>query len=345
VGYRLIGNKTRLLDVIVEMVRERTPAGGRVADLMCGTGSVSEALALAGFSVYASDLMTFTYLHARVRLTMARPPLFRALGMPYAEVLGSLNQLDPIHGYYWREFSPAGEPLNGSPPRMYFSAPNAGRIDAISARLARWRQRDRISEREHVLLRHDLVLAANRVANIAGTYGHFRSSWTPSALNDLNLRPTRFTASRPRRHRVRQGAAELLAPALSADLCYLDPPYTKRQYAANYHLPETIARGDEPRAVGISGLRPWRDQYSDFCSKVRVRDSFRAIIAGMDCPQFLISYSEDGLLSEADMTALLSEFGTVESHRVRAQRFRSNQSPLSAYLTEYVFDLRKKATL
>ena len=76
-----------------------------------------------------------------------------------------------------------------------------------------------------------------------------------------------------------RGQAETVAPLIEADLCYIDPPYMKRQYAANYHIIETIARGDSPEAVGVSGLRPWRDQYSDFCSKVKIRDAFRAIFS------------------------------------------------------------------
>ncbi|MCZ5120468.1 DNA adenine methylase [Escherichia coli] len=36
---------------------------------------------------------------------------------------------------------------------------------------------------------------------------------------------------------------------IQCDLCYIDPPYMKRQYAANYHILETLARGDEPEAM------------------------------------------------------------------------------------------------
>ena len=41
------------------------------------------------------------------------------------------------------------------------------------------------------------------------------------------------------------------------DTVYLDPPYTKRQYAAYYHVLETLAYGDEPEVSGVTGLRPW----------------------------------------------------------------------------------------
>lgn len=341
-SYRYIGNKTRLLPTLLDLIRERSHAGAVVADLMCGTGSVSLELRRAGFRVVAADIMTFAYLHARVRLTLGREPPFRRFGISYGEVLMSLNRLAPKAGHFYREYSPAGLPDAGVPARAYFTPENAGRIDAIADTIRTWRSNEALTENEHVLLRHDLVLAANRVANIAGTYGHFRSKWSSSSLSPLALVPTAFETQGSTRHVVKQGRAERVANGLRADLCYLDPPYTKRQYAANYHIPETIARGDEPPAVGVSGLRPWRDQYSDFCSKRRVRDSFRAIIAPMDCPRFLVSYSEDGLLTRSEMEGVLGEFGSCEVFEIPTRRFRSNLSSLPRDITEYVFSLDRR---
>lgn len=342
-SYRYIGNKTRLLPALMEIIEPRVEQGGVVADLMCGTGTVAAGLRARGFRVVASDLMTFAYLHARVRLTMRRAPAFKFVG-GYQETLDLLNRLQPTRGLFFREYSPLGKPRAGVPPRGYFTAQNAGRLDSIATTLRLWREERAITEPEFALLRHDLVLAANRVANIAGTYGHFRSKLGSSARAQLSMRPTEFaTAAGPIDHVVKIGAAEVVAQGLAAHLCYLDPPYTKRQYAANYHMLETIARCDEPEAIGVSGLRPWRDQYSDFCSKLRVRDSFRAIVSGMDCPRFLVSYSEEGLLSRDDMESLFSEFGDVEVIEIQAKRFRSQRmAPRSSVVTEYVFDLRKR---
>jgi adenine-specific DNA-methyltransferase len=341
-SYRYIGNKTRLLPTLMQLISNGVARGAVVADLMCGTGSVAAALRENGFRVVASDIMTFAYLHARVRLTMARPPAFERLGVAYDAVLRKLNRLPPINGYFWREHSPAGAPSAGVHPRAYFTPENAGRIDAITTQLREWHAARMLTGGEWSLLRHDLVLAANRAANIAGTYGHFRSKWSSSSLAPIRLTPTQFSLHGSTDHVVRQGPAELVAEGLRADLCYLDPPYTKRQYAANYHIPETLARCDEPAAVGVSGLRPWRDQYSDFCSKIRVRDSFRAIISQMDCPRFLVSYSEDGLLTRQELEELLREFGRLDVIEIPARRFRSNNSPLPREITEYVFALDRR---
>lgn len=339
-SYRYIGNKTRFLTPLMRAVAELVPIGATVADVMCGTASVSAALRTSGYRVIASDIMTYAVQHAIVRLTLDCPPAFAKLGIgPYEEVLRYLNQLAPVKGYMVKEYSPAGFPDAGCAPRMYTTEENAAKIDAINRQLNAWNEQALLTPKEYCLLRHDLVLATNRVANIAGTYGHYRSKWSNGALNRISLTPSDFIWGFSCDHEVKQGPAEALASTITADLCYIDPPYMKRQYAANYHLIETIARGDEPAAIGVSGLRPWRDQYSDFCSKVKIRAAFRAIISGMKCSKFLISYSEDGLLSKQEMLDLLKPFGKVTHCIYSVPRFRSNDSPLGRRMSEYLFAL------
>lgn len=321
------------------------PRGARIADLMCGTGSVSEALRIEGYKVIASDIMTFSLHHARIRLLIDSSPDFEGFeGEDYSAIQNVLNELKPREDLFFREFSPAGKPANGQNPRMYFTPENAAKIDAVNSKIKEWFSDGSITEIEHSLLRHDLVLAANRVANIAGTYGHYRSAWSNGSKTSLKLMPAKFVRGHPIDHIVTQGAVEDVAESIEADLCYLDPPYMKRQYAANYHIIETIARGDEPEAVGASGLRPWRDQYSNFCSKVKVRASFRAIFSKMNCNQFLISYSEDGLLSEYELFELFGEFGKVSLKKFPFKRFKSNIGGEGGTVSEYLFHLQRAYT-
>lgn len=342
-SYRYIGNKTRLLPKLMDSIRRIVPAGGTVADLMCGTASVSEALRVQDFRVIASDLMTFSAQHARVRLLLSEAPTFNQVGFAsYLDVQDYLNALESKEGVFFREYSPDGTPNNCTEPRKYFSSYNAGKLDAISDQIRAWRESGLISEVENSLLRHDLVLASNRVANIAGTYGHHRSTWSTAALAPLELRPADFVSGSRIDHEVYQGPAEEVSACVVADLCYIDPPYMKRQYAANYHIIETIARGDAPEAIGISGLRPWRDQYSDFCSKVRIRDAFRDIFRKAKCSQFLVSYSEDGLLTENQMMELFSEVGKTTIEKIPFSRFKSNSGGQGGTVVEYLFHIARQ---
>ncbi|HWH31405.1 MAG TPA: DNA adenine methylase [Egibacteraceae bacterium] len=322
--YRYLGNKTKLAAWIVDVARTVARPPARVADPMCGTASVAWAFAQAGYDVTVADELRFPVLHAKARLLCKRRPAFRgAPGGSYDGVLRALNGLPGQEGLFHREYSDGGTPRNGCPPRRYFTAHNAARIDAIRARIRDWRAEGALTGREADLLLHDLVLAVNRVANIAGTYGYFRSSWNRSSLEPLTLAPTVFVPT-PGRHAVLQGRVEDLAARLDVDLCYLDPPYTKRQYAGQYHIPETIAREDEPEPVGQGGLRDWYPQSSAFCSKRTVAEAFREVLKRVGAAHVLISYSEDGLLAPDAALELFSEFGRVTRHELDIKRFRSN---------------------
>lgn len=350
--FRYIGNKTKLLPILMDTISNVVPAGSTVVDLMAGTGSVSVALRKYGFRVIASDMMTYSKHHLVTLLLCNGAPSFSGLEgqLPgwennmfrYERVLEYLNCLPPRKGYFFREFSPDGKPANGTSGRKYFTAENAQKIDAIRDTINTWIEQGWITEKEESVLKHTLIMAVNDVANISGTYGYFLSTFSRSSLEPLVLKPVSFVKDGSTANTVLQGFAEELAPTITADLCYIDPPYMKRQYAANYHILETIARGDFPEAFGKSGLRDWWDQHSKFCTKTSIRASFEKVITSMNCPKFLISYSEDGLLSIDDLLTLFANYGNVTYQSVSYSRFRSNNSPLSKDLKEYIICLEKK---
>ena len=345
--YRYIGNKTKLLEQITSLASNYLSPGGTVADLMAGTGSVAAEFRRLGYRVIASDIMTYSKWHLYVQLLMNRTPSFEGLSdlsvepeCHYVQVLNYLNELEPVEGYFFREFSPSGLPANGCPSRKYFTSDNAAKIDAIRLKINEWRDEGRICQMEEALLRHTLIMAVNEVANISGTYGYFLANFSASAKNAIHLAPVSINTGRID-NVVLQGRAEDLAAGVTADLCYLDPPYIKRQYAANYHILETVARGDEPVAAGKSGLRPWRDQYSDLCTKTKSKDSFAKIIEDIHCPVCLISYSEDGLFPVEDLCDVFSAYGKIEVKEIAYKRFRSNCSSLANEIKEFIIVLEK----
>lgn len=353
-GYRYIGSKTKVMSEVLSQINKLCRPGQKICDLMCGTGAVSEALRDNGYRVIATDVMTYSYHHARTALLFTSPPTFKAAkkfisqhgsdtdaGLPdlspYEKTLQALQCTKPIEGYFFREFSPAGAPRNGTEPRCYFSPDNAKKIDGMRYWIKKLHESGAITDLEHSLLLHDLIMATNDVANIAGTYGHHLAKLMGRANDTIKLCPTEINQKKdPGFHEVYRGYAEELANNINCDLCYIDPPYMKRQYAANYHILETLAREDEPEAVGVSGLRPWRDQYSNFCTKTKIRASFAKIFERMNCPHFIISYSQDGLLSIDELTELFSKFGKVKVNTFGHKRFKSNNSKLPPTITEYL---------
>jgi adenine-specific DNA-methyltransferase len=359
-GFRYIGSKDKLSEIIISEIKSTKKGAKHIIDLMAGTGLFSLALREKGFQVSAVDVMTYSFHHLNVHLFLGQAPSFIGIetinnidkfkaqnlfgGSNYETVLNYLNNLKPIKGYFHKEFSPEGEPTNTSKPRKYFSSKNAAKIDAIRREIKNLRKKDLITDCEHSLLLHDLIMAANDIANIAGTYGHYLSKFVKRAEDPILLKASSFSdVGNLSGHKVFRGYAEDVASQLQGDVCYIDPPYIKRQYAANYHILETIAREDEPEAIGESGLRPWRDQYSNFCSKVKIRGSFDKILTQINCDDFLISYSEDGLLPIDDLISFLSGYGKVVKKDIQYKRFKSRTDVVKkgATLNEFLIHLHR----
>lgn len=347
--YRYIGNKTKLIPFIMQSTEEMIGRSGKVIDLMSGTGTVALEYRKIGYSVIASDIMTYTKYHLITQLLMEKAPEFNSIDIvnntnknKYESILDYLNDLKPLKGYFYREFSPEGIPENGCDSRKYFTSENACKIDAIRDKINEWVETGCLTENEEALLKHTLIMSVNKIANISGTYGYYMAEIKKNAMESLRLEPICFYQGNVDRNSVIQGFAEDIAGELSADLCYIDPPYMKRQYAANYHILETIARGDFPVAQGKSGLRDWWDQHSKFCTKTKGLQAFDKVIREMNCDNFIISYSEDGLFSLEQMVGLLNKYGDVNVHHIDYNRFKSNQSKLPKKLTEYIIKLQKK---
>lgn len=337
-SFRYIGNKSRIVGWVTDVIRQNLAPGALVADLMCGTASVSESLARAGFRVIASDKLRFPTLHAKARLLQSGRVNLAEFGIPYRKALAMLNSRKPVEAYFTMEFCPKGNPLNGSLPRNYLTAENAGKIDAIRSQIAKWKS-EGLSQDGADLLLHDLILATNRVANISGTYGFYHKNWTSSSLASIEMIETEFIKHQME-HSVTQGDASIVASQCTSDAIYLDPPYTKRQYAGNYHLVETIALGDDPPVFGQGGLRDWKCDASDFCYKRKSADAFRGIFQSAQSQLIFVSYSEDAHLSKHELFDVCSEFGNVEVFENSIGRYRSNSRvSRNGDVLEFIFAL------
>lgn len=339
-SFRYLGNKTRLSDWIVGEIMSVLPAGSSVADPMCGTASVSLALARAGYSVTAADALTFPVIHARARLLAKQAPAFKVLG-GYEKALEWMSSASHLEGYFYHEFGEAGKPANGRSSRLYFSAKNAAHIDGIRKGIRNLAASGSINTVEHSVLLHHLILATNKVANISGTYGYFLRKLTRPALQPLEFSPLKFEQT-PGVHTVLQAKVEELSSTLRVDAVYLDPPYTKRQYAGNYHILETLAREDEPIAVGDGGLRPWAEQSSDFCYRRNAGQAFRKTLTQLQVPHVFVSYSEDGQVQKDELFSILSEFGKVTVHEQPHVRYRSNDRVKSGTVLELLYHVMIK---
>lgn len=337
--FRYIGSKSRLVNQIMACVGPKTD--GFFVDAFCGTGAVAEAAALAGWPVRVNDNLHSAVISTTARLVSTNQAKFKKLG-GYAKAIEKLNACNSVDGFIWRAYSPASLHFCGY-ERRYFTEENAARIDAMRECIREWSEDGSINETEEQLLIADLFSALNRVANIAGTFGCFLAKWMNQAMEPIAMRPRELKALSVTVEASVGDVFDVVADR--TDVVYLDPPYTKRQYASYYHILETVALGDEPEVEGVAGLRPWKDRASDFCYKTRALSTLSRLIKHLHSERILLSYSSEGHVAIEDLKLELAKIGASQMHPLgQIGRYRPNQvaSDTASIVSEYLVVVAKE---
>lgn len=128
----------------------------------------------------------------------------------------------------------------------------------------------------------------------------FLKSWDKRAFKRFELIKLSVIDNNRRNICYNEDANELIKK-ISGDILYIDPPYNERQYLSNYHLLETIAKYDFPKLKGVTGVRPYNNEKSDYCIKRSVKAAFEALITDADFKHIVVSYSDDGLLTKEEI--------------------------------------------
>lgn len=336
---RYLGSKARIVQAILNEIG--SPDQGNFVDVFSGTGVVGREAANRGWKTKANDQLISSATISEAQLLSLQDVAFKPWN-GYGGAVAALNAVTPIDGYVTAEYSPSGKSRSGF-PRRYFTVENAQRIDGIRRELSLWKERKEISEKEHNLVVADLLEAANCVANIAGTYGCFLREWTPSALKPLVMQTRQLRVVPVEFSVTCMDAFELKAE--KQDTVYLDPPYTKRQYAAYYHILETIAVGDSPDVNGVTGLRPWREKSSPFCFRRKALAALVSLCRGIGAGRVFISYSSEGHIALPDLVRELSVSGKVTVRslgnigRYRPNRTACKSDQVEEYLIQYLPNL------
>jgi len=306
---KYIGSKYHLLDFIAGVVAERAPAARTFGDLFCGSGVVASHFAALGMRVSAADNLYHNWLAARCFFG-GRPG--QVNWRKLIRLVEELNDLTPVEGYCHREYG-------GS----YFTAANAGRIDAIRETIAAWASAGEIRPQEEAVLITSLIYAADKVANTCGQYDAFLKHLGADPYSAEGVHRVDAMVYKPIQlglpqvvegagHRVLLGDATELAATLKCDVLYLDPPYNNRQYVDNYHVLENIARWEKPELHGKTrkfARDPLKSRYS---MKRAAPLQLDRLIGHARAAHILLSYNNEGIVPDDAIIRALERRGPVE---------------------------------
>jgi len=286
---KYLGSKRLLLDLIGDAV-ERVAPGPTVLDLFSGTSRVGHALKRRGFRVVANDHNAYAHALARCYVEADLDDVDRDARL----LIDEFNHLPGRPGYFTETFCERSR---------FFQPKNGARIDAIREVIAAKGLRPDL---EAVLL-VSLMEAADRVDSTTGVQMAYLKQWAPRAFNDLELR---MPAVLPRP--AAGGCAALCRDALdaarhtAADVAYIDPPYNQHSYLGNYHVWESLVRWDKPAVYGVACKRAdCRERRSVFNSRPRFDGAMLELLAEIQAPVVIVSFSNEGWLARERLEAML----------------------------------------
>jgi adenine-specific DNA-methyltransferase len=308
---RYFGSKASVCNAVLDLIGEHVD-GGSFCDPFGGIGTVGAAAKGRGFRTFCGDHLSFAYAFQVARVESQRLPRFLGLreqGIDGPEQLRDvLNTASGVDGWFVREYAIK---------RQFFTPTNALRIQAARASIAGWHGAGLITARERAVLLASLINSADRVANTAGTYYAHLKHWDRKALLDW-----RFDWVMPAPGRA--GSRALLSDASTLagrhhwDVLYLDPPYNARVHGAYYHLPETLAREEEPPIAGKAGVPRQPGRRSDFCSPRRALPALQALLSTCSFKLLVFHYADRGLIPLTAIRRALATSGTVEERVLAA---------------------------
>jgi site-specific DNA-methyltransferase (adenine-specific) len=341
---RYLGNKTDHLSFIQEVLdlyKDKTEP--TVFDAFGGTGSVTQYLNQRGYTVVSNDINDYSYKLCFSRNNITAMDLkFEGLKMDIDSVITHLNSCK-VKGFIYKNYSPNPDYKY---ERKYFTNENAEIIDGIRTQIEEWYTSEKITEKEYIHLIAMLIETTSLYSNIPGTYGAFLNKWDSRALKTLTLNKEIHEKILCHKNNVNNETfnsdiKELINDVRSCDIMYLDPPYNERDYAAYYHVLETISKYDNPELKDNKTGTKKQSTKSNWCKKARVLDELDYVIKNSNAKIVLLSYNNEGIMTEEDIKKTFEKYGTYSNRKKETKRFKCNKTESDIIVYEHIHILER----
>jgi adenine-specific DNA-methyltransferase len=341
---RYIGSKTNLLDEISSVIDPLKSNIQIFCDLFSGTGSVGRYFK-KDFQIISNDFLYFSYVIQKATIENQCEPKYQKL----KKVIGKdpFLYLIELNVSKYEFQNPTFIHDNYSPTencvRQYLTNENALRIDAFRQIINSWKDHQYINELEYFYLLAGIIESVPFVSNIAGTYGAYLKCWDNRSRKRLD--PVKYPViNNDKQNKSYNQDVNDLIKIIEGDVLYLDPPYNGRQYISNYHLLETVARYDNPEIKGVTGIRNDPDATSNYCKRNKVSAAFEQLIEESQFKYIVVSYSNEGLMSEEEISEILKKYGNPKKLKVRKipyRRYKRTTDVIQNTLNELLFTIEK----
>ena len=323
-----IGSKFRLSLWIKDEIRKRV--GDNLSDkvfcdIFAGTGIVGRTFKKDVKKVISNDLEYYSYVLNRNYIGNCKEIEKKEY---YIEKLNNLSSID--YGFIYKNYC-----YGSGSGRQYFSDTNGKKIDTIRTHIEKWHKDKDIDDNLYYFLLASLIESADKVANTASVYGAFLKHVKKSAKKELWLESADFI-KHDNHHTVFNKDSNELIKEIKGDILYLDPPYNQRQYSANYHILNTIAKYESFTPEGKTGLPKYNR--SNYCKKSQVKRSFEDLIKHADFSYIFLSYNNEGLMSRDDIKKIMEKYGNYTLKTKEYQRFKADKTEARNHKADKTFE-------
>ena len=332
-----IGSKLSLLYFLEESINKviKKDTCQVFCDLFSGTGAVGSFFKTKGYSIIANDLQYYSYVlnkqyignHRELSFDGLKDTILKLNSQTLEEkkhtICNYLSSIPLVKGFIYKNYSYGGT-HNSEYQRMYFSDKNAQKCDAIRIKIEDWKLEKKITLGEYYFLLTSLLESIDKYSNTASVYGAFLKEIKKTAQKSLILKPAKLILNN-QEHKVYNEDANNLIKNEKMDILYLDPPYNQRQYASNYHILETIAKYDNPAIKGKTGLRDYKSQKSNYCSKHYALSSFKELISNANSKYIFLSYNNEGIMNFEEIQNIMSSRGTYGYFSIKNNRYKADK--------------------
>ncbi len=347
-----LGNKRTLLGPIgaaVEQVKQRLGKTKlRSFDPFSGSGVVSRFFKAHSSLVVSNDLEEYAAVTGRCFLRNGSTVDWRELTQLIFELNAVVAQVDYSPGFIEELYAPRDEAQITPEDRVFYTRENARRLDNYRRLVDAY-----VPDDWRDLVLGPLLSKASIHANTAGVFkGFYKNGATKvgqyggRGADALSRIRGQIELELPVLSRFECESRVLCGDALEAarqspgmDLAYLDPPYNQHPYGSNYFMLNLLVNYQRPAELSrVSGIpTDWRR--SGYNVRAQSAALLRSLIAEIDAPFLLVSFSNEGFIAPAEMRSLLAEFGALTVFEIPHNAFRGsrnfNNRPI--HVTEQLF--------
>ena len=350
-----IGNKRALLSFIgtaVNLVKEELGTDELdIMDIFSGSGIVSRYLKKDAKTLYVNDLEKYCETINECYLTNQSDLNIQELKNIYDELVSHISE-EMKPGFISELYAPADDENIQPGERVFYTTRNANYIDTARQLI------ETVPEEYKNYVLAPLLYESSVHTNTSGVFkGFYKNSKTgigqyggdgrnalKRILSDINLPFPVFSNYDCDTVITRKDANELVREMDPVDIVYMDPPYNQHPYGSNYFMLNLINDYKRPENISkVSGI-PAEWNKSKYNKKQLSYDTMRDLCEHVNAKYLLISFSDDGFISQEQMVNMLEKIGDVRVFDKTYNTFRGcrNLESRKIHVKELLYLVRRK---